>query len=381
LCYLPLVNYFFKGLFIMDKVIKVAIAGQGRSGYRIHANCLKGMKESYEIAAVADPIDERMIDGKEILGAEAYSDYKEMLAKGGFDLFVNALPTPLHVPATIEALDAGYHVVCEKPMASNVADFDKMVTAAKDNERLLAPFQNNRLQPFFDQVRKVIDAGVLGKILHIRSTWGRFSRRWDWQTLQENHGGTLFNTGPHAVDQALTLLDEDYEPEVFCRMDCNHTMGGDADDLCMLTLFDRERKNPTVEILLTSYLGYPPAHLYTICGTTGSMIANASEVKWKYFDPETAPKHEFWTNWSVDRQYPGEVLDWIEKSWTLDQQMLVDAVGYTLKSLPSGPHRFYKNIYDVLQDDAELLITTKQVRKQIAIMEESHRQNPLPSKS
>ncbi|MHC4872275.1 MAG: Gfo/Idh/MocA family protein [Planctomycetota bacterium] len=365
----------------MDKVIKVAIAGQGRSGYRIHANCLKGMKESYEIAAVADPIDERMIDGKEILGAEAYSDYKEMLAKGGFDLFVNALPTPLHVPATIEALDAGYHVVCEKPMASNVADFDKMVTAAKDNERLLAPFQNNRLQPFFDQVRKVIDAGVLGKILHIRSTWGRFSRRWDWQTLQENHGGTLFNTGPHAVDQALTLLDEDYEPEVFCRMDCNHTMGGDADDLCMLTLFDRERKNPTVEILLTSYLGYPPAHLYTICGTTGSMIANASEVKWKYFDPETAPKHEFWTNWSVDRQYPGEVLDWIEKSWTLDQQMLVDAVGYTLKSLPSGPHRFYKNIYDVLQDDAELLITTKQVRKQIAIMEESHRQNPLPSKS
>lgn len=72
----------------------------------------------------------------------------------GFDLFVNALPTPLHVPATIEALEAGYHVVCEKPMAGTVKDFDRMTAVASRVGRVLAPFQNNRLQPFFDRLQE-----------------------------------------------------------------------------------------------------------------------------------------------------------------------------------------------------------------------------------
>lgn len=362
----------------MKRIIKVAIAGQGRSGYNIHANCLKNLVELYKITAVADQIEARRNDGLEILGAKAYSDYRDMLKAGGFDLFINALPSPLHVPATIEALEGGFHVVCEKPMAPTVNDFDCMLDTSKKCKRLLAPFQNNRLQPFFDKIQEVIASGVIGKVINIRSEWGGFGRRWDWQTLRENMGGSLFNTGPHSIDQALVLFGEERTPEVFCRMDCNHSLGGDAEDFCTLTLYDRERIAPCIEIHISAYNCFPQEHMYIIRGTYGNIAANASEVIWKYYKPEEAPEQKFWDNWSVDRKYPREELKWYEEKWSLEEEQLKDAVGYTLKSLPSGPVRFYHNIYDVLQDKAELLITPAQVRRQIAVLEECHRQNPLP---
>ena len=337
------------------------------------------MTDRYEIAAVADLLEDRRRDGREVLGAATVADYRELFDLGGFDLFVNALPSPLHVPATIEAMEHGCHVVCEKPMAPTVADFDRMTVAAEAQGRVLAPFQNNRLQPFFDKMREVIASGVLGRILHVRSVWGGFRRRWDWQTLQRNLGGALFNTGPHAIDQALILFGSDREPDVFCRMDCNHHLGGDADDLCALTLYDPRREAPTVEILLTSYQAFEDPYTYTVCGTLGTMRSGAAEVRWRWYDPEQAPRPGFWENWSVDRKYPDEQLPWSEDVWRLEEESLDQAVGYTLRSLPSGAKRFYLNVHDVLHARAEPLITTTEVRRQIAVIEECHRQNPLPA--
>ncbi len=362
----------------MTSPLRIAIAGQGRSGYNIHARCLQTLPECYDIVAVADLIEDRRRDGREELGAEAYGDYNELLAAGGFEVFVNALPSPLHVPATLEALEKGFHVVCEKPMAATVAEFDRMVAAAERAGRLLAPFQNNRLQPFFEKMREVIDSGVLGQIIHVRSIWGQFSRRWDWQTLRKNMGGTLFNTGPHAIDQALVLFGDHGEPDVFCRMDCNNQLGGDADDLLSLTLYDPQRRAPLIEILITSYWAFPEPYTYTVCGTLGTMKGGAGEVVWRYYDPHQAPQQTFWPAWSENRQYPREELPWIEKAWRLDEQQLAGAVGYTLKSLPSGPERFYRNVFDVLRHGTDLLIKPAEVRRQIRILETCHLQNPLP---
>ena len=155
-------------------IIRVAIGGQGRSGYSIHARHLEKDYGRYQIVAVADQIPERRKDARNQFGARTYKDWTTMIAAGEFDLFVNALPSPLHTPATIAALNAGAHVLCEKPMAKNLQEFDRMVAAAKRNNRVLAPFQNNRPQPFFEKMCEIIDSGVLGKIVYIRSVWGGF---------------------------------------------------------------------------------------------------------------------------------------------------------------------------------------------------------------
>lgn len=355
------------------RVLRVGIAGQGRSGYNIHALWLSQDRRQYRITAVADQLPERRRDAEREFNARAYADYKMLIHKGGFDLFVNALPTPLHAKATIEALRAGFHVVSEKPLAGAVRDVDRMAEAAHRADRLLAPFQNNRLQPFFDKVQEIIQSGVLGELVHVRSVWGGFNRRWDWQTLRRNLGGTLFNTGPHAVDQALALIGWGKKPLVFCRMACRHELGGNADDFCSLTLHGKNM--PTVDILLTSYLAYPPGYVYTICGTRGTLAANATLIQWKYYDVRRAPRQKFWEKWSVNREYPREELPWIEKKWTLDKHATGLAAGYTLPSFQCGTKRFYDNIYAVLVNGANLLITVPQVRRQIEIIEACRRQN------
>lgn len=360
-----------------DSILRVAIGGQGRSGYKIHANWLPQASHQFKIVAVADELLERREDAAREFGARTYADWPELIAAGDFDLFVNALPTPYHVPATIAALDAGKHVLCEKPMADRVADFDRMVAAARRNNRILAPFQNNRPQPFFEKMQEIIASGVLGKLVYIRSNWGNFARRWDWQTLQKNMGGGLRNTGPHAIDQALTLFGYDRPPSVFCRMDCNNPFGADADDHCTITLYDPDRKSPQIDLIISGYMAYPQGDMYTVYGTYGGLSGGFSALRWRYFDPANAPQQEMW-GWSVDRQYPHEELPWEEYTWTLEKEQNRNAVGYTLRSLQSGPEKLYNNLYEAITKGAELLVTLDQVRTQIAVMEECLQQNPLP---
>jgi predicted dehydrogenase len=347
-----------------QQIINVAIAGPASAQYRI--------------VAVADALAERREDAAREFGARVYADYSEMLEAGGFDLFVNALPSPLHVPGTLRALEAGFHVLCEKPMASTVAEFDQMAAAAANAGRILAPFQNSRYQPFFREVQQVVSSGVLGRILYVRSSWAGYGRRWDWQTFQCNLGGCLFNTGPHAVDQALCFFPESVTPQVFCRMGCFSELGSDANDFCALTLFTPD--GPHVEILLTHYLAFPQGDMYSINGTRGGMTGGATQLRWKYYDWEHAPQQEIWKPWSRDRAYPGETLPWVEREWSLDETQAGKAVGYTLRSFRAGIQVIYDNLYDALTQGQALLVTLPQVRRQIAVLEEAHRQNPLPMK-
>ena len=360
-------------------IIRVAIGGQGRSGYSIHARHLEKDYGRYQIVAVADQIPERRKDARNQFGARTYKDWTTMIAAGEFDLFVNALPSPLHTPATIAALNAGAHVLCEKPMAKNLQEFDRMVAAAKRNNRVLAPFQNNRPQPFFEKMCEIIDSGVLGKIVYIRSVWGGFARRWDWQTWQDNLGGSLYNTGPHGLDQSLKLFGFNRTPKVFCRMDSNNAFGADAEDHCTVTLYDPKREAPQIDMIISAYMAYSQGDMYNVCGTYGGLTGGATELKWRYFNPKRAPKQKMW-NWSVDRKYTSEDLPWKEGRWTLEDEKAKskDAVGYTLRSFASGPARIYANLHEVLTGDGKLEITLPEVRKQIAVIAECHKQNKLP---
>lgn len=361
-----------------SRPITVAIAGQGRSGYRIHANWLKRVPDQFQIVAVADERPARRRDAERQFSARTYANHSELIAAGGFELFINALPTEFHVAATVDALTAGAHVVCEKPVATTVAELDRMSYLARTHGRLLVPFQNYRLQPFVVKMMDVVSSGVLGDIVHVRSTWGGFARRWDWQTLQRHCGGVLFTTGPHAIDLGLLFLPEDDDPRVDCTLEYRNSLGGDADDLCSLSL--HSERGPRVEILITSYLAYP-ADTFVVSGTRGSMIGNEQSLRWKYFDPDRAPRRRLWPRWSIRRDYPRETLDWVEESWSVERETLQGASsGYTLKSFQIGVKRFYDNLYLAVRNGEPLVITIQQVRRQIAILEAAHRQNAARAK-
>ena len=354
------------------KIINVGIVGQGRSGYSIHASWLTRDTRRYKIVAVADPIEERRDKAEAEFGCTAYKSHKGMIQRDDLDLVVNATPSHLRVPVALDVLKAGHNLLCEKPLARRVKDVDKIVAAAKKAKKVFAIFQQSRFAPYFEQVRKVIDSGVLGRIVQIKIAFNGFSRRWDWQTIQEYHAGSLLNTGPHPLDQALQLFG-DGMPDVKCIMDRALTFG-DAEDHVKLLLSGKGK--PTIDLEISSCCPYPQP-IYQVYGTQGGLTATTKEMSWKYYNPKTAPKQKLTreplTNRNPDGSftpaYCGEKLKMIEKSWTLPKSKS------DLFTVMSG--RFYKHLYETLTEAKPMPITAEQVRKQIAVIEECHKQNPL----
>lgn len=347
------------------RIIRVGIAGQGRSGFDIHARWLRTVPEQYKIVAVADLMAERRAQAKAELGCRVYKTYEEMLKAGGFDLFVNATPSYLHPKGAIAALNAGYHTVCEKPSATRVADFDKMVAAARKSGKVFAPFQNSRFQPAFAKIREVLASGVLGGLVHARINYSGFGRRWDWQTKQELWGGNINNTGPHPLDMAVVLFGERV-PEVYAKLWSGPSSFGDADDFSMVVLHGRNA--PTIEVFVSSYLAYPLGDIFSVNGTQGGLCGNFQTLKWRYFDPAKAPKQKLMTGWSDRRMYNSESLPWVEAEWKLD-------IPDVFQTISKG---FYDNVYNALVNKGKLEVRLDQVRRQVFVLEESHRQNPLP---
>jgi predicted dehydrogenase len=350
------------------RILNVGIAGYGRSGHGIHAHWLRQAQDKFRIVAVSDALPERRKDAADEWKCPVFADYREMLETTKMDLFINALPSFLHPDGTVLGFESGNHVVCEKPLGRTVKQFDRMWTAAKKAKKTFLPFQNSRFYPFFGKMREIIDSGVLGEILHIRSVWSGFGRRWDWQTLQESDGGNLLNTGPHPMDHAIMLFGQK-TPKVFCQMRSIQPFGGDAEDFCAVTLYGPG--SPMIEILVSSYVSYPLGEQYNVFGTLGGLSGNPQQLKWKYFDPAKAPKQTLWQPWSLNRGFCTEKLPWEEYTWTLQKDL--DDFQYNSRA-------FYNNVHDVLVNGVEQVVRPEEVRRQIAVMEECHRQNPLPKR-
>ena len=347
------------------KRIRVGVIGQGRSGHDIHVAAFKSMPGRFKVVAVADPLEGRCDDAVSALDCDAYTDYREMLERGDLDLIVNSTPSHLHVPVTLEILDAGFNVLTEKPLARHAADVDKIIAKAKKKGKLFAIYQQSRFAPYFQQVRKVINSGVLGRIVMARIAFNGFGRRWDWQTIQDYSAGNLLNTGPHPLDQALQLFGTDVMPQVTCIMDRANTFG-DAEDFVKLIL--RGEGRPTIDLEISSCCAYP-THTYHIDGTQGGLKGTTAHIDWKYFKPEEAPDQRLIREPLPGRAYCRETLKWHEKSWDVPDSQK-NLFGYMSKC-------FYKNLYDALTTGAALAIKPEEVRQQIAVIEEAHRQNPL----
>ncbi len=361
------------------KVIRTAIIGQGRSGRDIHGQYLLTDPAHYLVVAAVELMPERRALAKLEYRCEVYQDYRDLLKRRDIDLIVNAAYSHMHFPITLDILKSGFNVLCEKPLAHGVKEVDRLIVAAKKTGKIFAIFQQARFAPYFAKVREIIDSGILGRIVQISINFNGYARRWDWQTLQGYNGGSLMNTGPHPLDQALVLFGPGM-PEVRCYMDRANTFG-DAEDHVKLILSGRG--HPLVDIEISSCCAYPGA-TYNIYGTRGGMRATAGNTaEWKFFKPDEAPKQKLIA--APLRQpdsrpaYCGEALPWHEGKWPASSAS--DAAGksgYSPATAASANMTavFYAMLHKTLTSGAPLEITPEQVRRQIAVIEECRRQNP-----
>ncbi len=353
-----------------NNVLKTGIIGLGRSGRGIHGNQLVRLPECYQIRAAADGIAERQQRAVEEYNCNVYNTWQEMVEQEEeLDLIVNASPSHMHFPITLELLNRGFNVLCEKPLAKTADEVDQLIAAAKRNGKVLAVFQQSRYQQAFVQIQKVIESGVLGNIVQINFTLNGFARRWDWQTLQSNNGGNLMNTGPHPLDQALQLFGGEDMPDLTCMMNTVNTFG-DAEDYVKLIM--RGENRPIIDLEISSCCTYG-RETFNIQGSNGGLKGTATELEWKYFKSEEAPLQQLVrepiTNSDGMPAYCQETLEWHEDSWKLE-------LTNGLNQFEDMVNTFYEMLYRHMADGAPLEITPEQVRRQMLVMEECRKQNP-----
>jgi predicted dehydrogenase len=143
---------------------------------------------------------------------DAFAGWEEMLEHGGLDAISVAVPTFLHAPIAVAALERGIHVLSEKPIARNAVEGQAMVDAARKAGRVLDIAFNHRRRGDIKALKEVIDGGGVGRPYYAKASWLRRSgipMLGSWFTNPElAGGGPLADIGVHALDYALHLLGE-----------------------------------------------------------------------------------------------------------------------------------------------------------------------------
>lgn len=197
-----------------DTPVRCAVIGLGMG--RMH---ISGYDESAdaELVAVADLAEDRLAMYRDRLGPDGcFTDYRKMLEAARPDLVSVSLPNKLHEEVTIAALEAGCHVLCEKPMAMSVAQATRMLEAARRHGKQLGINLNQLYAPKVEALKRWIEAGHLGEVYHGTTCWTRqdgipgFGGWFGQRAL--SGGGPLIDLGVHRLAVAMWLMG-DPKPE------------------------------------------------------------------------------------------------------------------------------------------------------------------------
>ncbi|PTX64552.1 putative dehydrogenase [Melghirimyces profundicolus] len=194
----------------MTKPLRVGIMGAGGIARGAHLPNYKKMGDRVQVVAVADVIEEKAEECARIHSIpHFFSSLEEMLDQVELDAVSVCTPNKFHAPATIAALKAGCHVLCEKPPAMTSEEAEEMARTAKRQGKILTYGFHYRHSPEVETLKRFVDAGELGEIYASRvyavrrrgiPGWGVFTNK------ELQGGGPLIDIGVHMLDSALYLM-------------------------------------------------------------------------------------------------------------------------------------------------------------------------------
>ncbi len=217
---------------MQESTLRVGIIGCGGIANAKHMPSLKKVPNC-EMVAFCDILPERAERAARDYGtadAKVYEDYRELLRDASIDVVHVCTPNRSHSFITVDALHAGKHVMCEKPMAINSAEAKKMLDAMHDSGKLLSIGYQSRFRPDAQYMKAEAEEGTFGDIYYAKATairrravptWGVFLNEY------EQGGGPLIDIGTHALDLTLWMMDN-YKPK-YCVGTTYHKLNADTD--------------------------------------------------------------------------------------------------------------------------------------------------------
>ena len=189
--------------------VRFGVIGVGAGVFGMHQPALAA--NAVEVIGVSDVNPDAARDRAEELGCPYFVDHRELLERTRPDAVAVLAPHPFHAAITVDCLDAGAHVLAEKPIAVEVAEADRMIEAAQRNQRLLAVNLQHRTRSEVRTARRLIAEGHLGELQRVQLTaiWTRpvyYYRMGGWRgTWRGEGGGILMNQSPHNLDLVCHL--------------------------------------------------------------------------------------------------------------------------------------------------------------------------------
>lgn len=225
--------------------IRLGIIGHGFMGHE-HETMLTDL-EGYEVVAIADKEAEQLKDVKD--GILRYNTMEELLENPEIDTVIIAINNNQHLEAVKKAAEKGKNIICEKPAAMTVAQFDEMMKAVEENHVKFTVHHQRRLDPDFRTMKTIYDSGTLGDVYTIKSQlYGFNGNMHDWHVYQSEGGGMLYDWGVHLIDQMLWMV-EAKVTSVFATM--KNVINFEVDDFFNIQL--RFDNGITAEIELGTY--------------------------------------------------------------------------------------------------------------------------------
>ncbi len=264
--------------------IGIGIVGLGRAGWGMQCREISSRQDRFTLVAGCDTFAQwRDRFHAAYPEAQVTDSISALLKNPAVHIVSIATRTCDHCAHAVMALEAGKHVLLEKPMCVTLAEAQRLQAAAERSAGELWIRHNRRFEPGFLAIRSIIADGLLGRVAEIRLSRVSYGRRNDWQTLLQFGGGQLGNWGSHIIDHALQLLDAPAKPlrSVYAHLDRIAAVG-DAEDHVKIVM--QGHTGTIVDIVISGGAALPTPE-YLIWGTRGALSCSGRNIKLRYLDP------------------------------------------------------------------------------------------------
>ena len=298
-------------------------------------------------------IKQERIDLAKSKGINTYDSFEAVLADNEIDIVVCATPNDVHKDIVIRALESGKNVVCEKPVALSVEDFDDMCAAAKKAGKLFTVHQNRRWDVDFLAIKSIIASGEIGDTINIESrVHGSRGIPSDWRCHKPYGGGMMLDWGVHLIDQIMLLIPEKLV-NVYCEM--TNITTTEVDDGFNLRLTFESGRRATVEVGTYNFINLPRMYMQCKEGT-------AYIEEWR--SNTRVAKLKKWVEKDVT---PVQTAAGITRTMAPRDDVSVDF--YEIPRLTADVHNFYRNFVNVIDSSDEPIVKCEEVRRVLLVME------------
>lgn len=329
---------------------KLAIVGYGGQGAWHASWALKS--DVVSLAGIYDIAEKRMRAASDA-GIRTYASLEEICADESVDIVLCATPNDVHKDIVITALRAGKHVVCEKPVALSVAEFDEMCAAAMTSGKIFTVHQNRRWDVDYLAIQRLVDTKEIGETVNIESRiHGSRGIPSDWRCHKAPGGGMVLDWGVHLIDQMLRLI-----PEKIIKIYCELTniTTDEVDDGFNLHMTFESGKRATVEVGTYNFLPLP--RFYMQC-KQGSALIEDWQKKCKISKLKA---------WNEKEVLPVQTAAGITKTMAPRDELTLDM--YEIERPTSDVHDFYRNLVRAIEGEEEQFIKLNEVRRVLQVME------------